>query len=695
MNVNNVTVKNGLTARCLLNELMPWLNDETFDQILLWPPNLFAFTSAIMSVTGAYHIAVSPPFVVHPEMPSKFKWPLDESRYQNLLIKGQELWNLSNNIDCNFKIKIVGQCYECIKIDSQTEKTLDDKCTQSCNFKYENKIINNVKNNNHYPTPQLKYSWMRCMQKIGRFWRFSLKNFNTNLISDDTVSMKRKVLNDYLQEWVPADVVYLWYSIKGWLLSGSDLAELQQNSELSAIINVMESILSLHAIADEACAGWGISTIDVIGKNSNAQKYAEEELLSKHGTLATIDRNRARVLPKRHTPNVGITLRSFSSHLGFHRSSVDVNWIVASENPISNHIKDEQSFSVLLLPWPLKVKAQDFRKVNVNSVNINHSEYDFFVYDPDRNKKRYNQEYDFDPSEFEEVLIEALKEVKSVDMVIFPEASINEKTARKLEQILASKEYNVSVFVFGVREEPQVSGDQNKHESLKNNVVYFNTLKPKNNTRVTNSYEYRKETKNSKSIFRQMKHHRWKITRSQVIQYGLGRVLKPHINWWEAINIQQRKVTFLNIGERITLCPLICEDLARQDPIADLIRTVGPSMVITILMDGPQRVDRWSSRYASVLADDPGSSVITLTSYGMVERWNHSAKEKSRIISLWNDGRGPAREIPLEKDAKAVLLSLCVEDKNEKVADGRIEMYKTSIVTLGGVHQIYLDQNKK
>lgn len=65
---------------------------------------------------------------------------------------------------------------------------------------------------------------------------------------------------------------------------------------------------------------------------------------------------------------------------------------------------------------------------------------------------------------------------------------------------------------------------------------------------------------------------------------------------------------------------LVCEDLARQDPAADLIRAVGPNLLIALLMDGPQLSGRWPARYASVLAEDPGTSVLTLTSLGMAER---------------------------------------------------------------------------
>ena len=45
---------------------------------------------------------------------------------------------------------------------------------------------------------------------------------------------------------------------------------------------------------------------------------------------------------------------------------------------------------------------------------------------------------------------------------------------------------------------------------------------------------------------------------------------------------------------------LICEDLARQEPAAELIRAVGSNLVIALLMDGPQLNNRWPARYAAV-----------------------------------------------------------------------------------------------
>ena len=59
----------------------------------------------------------------------------------------------------------------------------------------------------------------------------------------------------------------------------------------------------------------------------------------------------------------------------------------------------------------------------------------------------------------------------------------------------------------------------------------------------------------------------------------------------------------------MVLASIMCEDLAQIDEVADVMRSVGPTIVITPLLDGPQLSSRWAARYASVLADDPWSAV--------------------------------------------------------------------------------------
>jgi hypothetical protein len=118
---------------------------------------------------------------------------------------------------------------------------------------------------------------------------------------------------------------------------------------------------------------------------------------------------------------------------------------------------------------------------------------------------------------------------------------------------------------------------------------------------------------------RQNKHHRWSLNESQIFQYHLGGALHPHILWWEAMDVARRTVQFVELGEELTLVCLVCEDLAQHD-VAEVVRSVGPTLVFTPLLDGPQLTSRWAARYASVLADDPGSAVATLSAYGVVQR---------------------------------------------------------------------------
>jgi len=168
----------------------------------------------------------------------------------------------------------------------------------------------------------------------------------------------------------------------------------------------------------------------------------------------------------------------------------------------------------------------------------------------------------------------------------------------------------------------------------------------------------------------QKKHHRWLLDSSQLQQYGLTPRLGGQL-LWENIGLGARELKFFPLTGSLTLCFLICEDLARPDPIGDLIRAVGPNLVIALLMDGPQLTHRWAARYAAALADDPGSSVLSLTSIGMARLSTPLGKPESRVVALWKDAsRGPF-EIELPQDADALVLNLSLDQTEEWSADGR------------------------
>ena len=154
------------------------------------------------------------------------------------------------------------------------------------------------------------------------------------------------------------------------------------------------------------------------------------------------------------------------------------------------------------------------------------------------------------------------------------------------------------------------------------------------------------------------------------------------------MEVPRRSIQFLELGGGITLVAVVCEDLARLDAVADLLRTVGPTLVVTVLLDGPQLASRWTARYASVLADDPGSAVLTLTSFGMVERSRPGGSPPSRVVALWKDPTRGIREIPLDAGAHGVLLSVGVDRASRHSADGRWPTDDTTHLRDVGVHQV-------
>jgi hypothetical protein len=195
---------------------------------------------------------------------------------------------------------------------------------------------------------------------------------------------------------------------------------------------------------------------------------------------------------------------------------------------------------------------------------------------------------------------------------------------------------------------------------------------------------------------RQYKHHRWRLNGGQVRQYSLGSVLDPKKRWWEHIAVPRRSVEFVAFGPSLTMTVLICEDLAQSDPIGDVIRAVGPNLVIALLADGPQTSGRWASRYASVLADDPGCSVLSLTSTGMARLSRPAGgQENSASIALWKDAVTGVTEICPPPDTDGIVLSISIETEKQACADGRHRSACSTArtLTLGGVHYLSLKEH--
>lgn len=176
------------------------------------------------------------------------------------------------------------------------------------------------------------------------------------------------------------------------------------------------------------------------------------------------------------------------------------------------------------------------------------------------------------------------------------------------------------------------------------------------------------------------KHHRWSLDKRQLADYALSHRLRPNRTWWEDFDFLPREMLFCEFLSGSVLTALICEDLARIEPCQVALRAVGPNLVFVLLMDSAQIRGRWPHQYAGVLADDPGSSILTLTSYGLIERSSKSRDFTSRSIGMWREPNGETREIVMPKGYHAQLLTLRSEYTEERTLDSRSDNGDSAIV---------------
>lgn len=331
---------------------------------------------------------------------------------------------------------------------------------------------------------------------------------------------------------------------------------------------------------------------------------------------------------------------------------------------IAGDLRSEYA-TLLLLPWPLRVRASDFRTVPGSIGRLAKDPFGFFEFAP-------AERLDLDL--LDRVLLAAREEASSVDVVVLPESAVEKGEIDDLETLLDA--HGVVYLQAGVREPVQES------ERFPNNWLHVGV-----NPRLEKGGPLPSGGRQPWFHLHQNKHHRWSLDESQVDQYHLGGALHPHIRWWEAMDVPRGAIQFVEVAE-LLLGALVCEDLAQNDDIAQLIRSVGPTAVIVGLLDGPQLASRWSARYASVLADDPGSAVLTLSPFGMVQRSRPEGREPSRVIALWKDPTTGVREIPLEPGAHAVLLTVAMDRATRYAADQRWPVDNSTVCYAVAVHQV-------
>ncbi len=448
------------------------------------------------------------------------------------------------------------------------------------------------------------------------------------------------------------------------------------------------ALFKLFFASDEACAGFGMvgaNENSPLGQSQPAQTAGVVKSFRKQAELFLNDLNGNRslcfrvrpelvsVLPKLHTAQVGLTLRSLSHNLALCRASgIRPYW----NGPFITQRKSKDSLSLLLLPWPDSFKPGYFR-LTANHIEeaaqlANNSSY--FEYVPERMPVPEFR------ARLEKAIDKAVELSGEIHAVVFPELSLSYEMYVVAEEIA----WRHGLLL--------VAGVQVNTERRHLNLCMIQPLGLIEPGTPQHSDDGLTERLTAHRIL-QSKHHRWCLDRNQILQYRLGGHLSAAKRWWEYIEVPPRRVNFVAFGNWLTWCALICEDLARQDPAAQVIRAVGPNLVIALLMDGPQIQKRWPAKYASVLAEDPGCSVLTLSNLGMVRRCQPLDTLQPRdpvvddsVVALWSDRVHGTREIALRQGEDACVLNLVCHSENEYTADGHADHGNGHFVVYAGHH---------
>ena len=436
---------------------------------------------------------------------------------------------------------------------------------------------------------------------------------------------------------VPARVVEAWKEIIG--KGSKSLTTVRGDRSL------LTALLELACLADEASENFGLPNPRDPAEEKAARLLTSAEAKVTPASLCErVHSSRIQVLPKQHTPQAGICLRSLSHHLALvHPRGIAPRWFRVPTPIIGN---EDTSLNVLCVPWPFEIPTSAFQAASPSfgTLPLMSPAFGFFEYQPP------------DSSDVGETVLELLDAAEKagkgpVHIIVLPELAVSRPDYEDLREQLGDR--NV-MLISGICE-PGTAGRPSR------NIVRCDFI----GTAVGTE---------------QVKHHRWQLEKNQICRYKLD--LDQKQRWWEHSVVSDRQLSFITIAPQVTLCVLICEDLARQDPAPDMIRAVGPNLVIALLLDGPQLEWRWPARYAAVLAEDPGSTVITLTSLGMALRSN-SEGEQSRAVLMYRD---PDSVKPFPKELpsnnRALLLRFRIDTREEWSADGRSDGGATGHLTL-------------
>ena len=458
-------------------------------------------------------------------------------------------------------------------------------------------------------------------------------------------------------------------------------------TDVGEIINqpeLCDALLLLFAMSDEASKGMGwdsrigasiFSDLALYSFVVDANDYSDIPRLpyAPNSLCALVPPNAAIVMPKTLTAAVGCTLRSLSHHLALlpSISQCRPEWALTNEAERSGKYKPLQ---LLVIPFPYNIPSHSFtlasdpKHLAEGTFTSAYFKLEQLWLHTDKKNGPISAEMLFIEL-IQPLLQKAIAADKqAVTGIIMPECALSEPIADKLANLLSGS--NVSFFTTGILSTDPAS---KKMRNLAKTYVLHGLRPP--------------------IPLAQYKHHRWRLDQRQCEQYGLDfHRLSAAEKWWEDIDVSNRKLPFFALRKDMSMTVLICEDLARNDPAMSVVRAIGPNLVVALLMDGPQLSTRWPGRYATVLGDDPGSGVLSVSCAAMVDRANASWSGVSkRIVGLWRGDEETNTEIALPEGSHAVLLNINYRLVMQQTMDNRSDSFCSKKMKLGRVTPLQLN----
>lgn len=390
-------------------------------------------------------------------------------------------------------------------------------------------------------------------------------------------------------------------------------------------------------------------------------------------TYSSADPNVVCVLPKVRTAGVGCSLRSLTHNLALlpPQGIARIWWLEATEPAPTT----SRPLNLVVIPYPYAISAQSFRE---GPRNEKHG-WGWFELEQrwlTPSGVSHSNATDDIVTFLVSVVEAAAQDVGVVHGVVLPEFALDYDIFVKFSNALARSRVAEAIefLICGT------SGNVARKGNFVCTTTYGREPDGAGGFRILALSDDRQ------------KHHRWRLDRYQISRYGLTSALDPALLWWEDLPILSRSISMQQIRAGSVFTSMICEDLARADPCQEALRSLGPNLVFALLMDGPQLRSRWPGRYASILAEDPGSSVLTLSSMGLINRANESGTDpESHVIALWKDIDIDRREISIARDAWGVCLTLNMREIEEFTLDGRSDGITAPVWSLGSVRQISRD----